>query len=202
MMSIRSTFRRLRYGQPIVVVSGLPRSGTSMAMRMLSAGGMPIVMDGVRAADEDNPRGYFEMERVKDLAREKDASWLRDARGKGIKIVASLLEHLPDSNDYRVVFMNRDLREVLASQAMMLTRRGEDSKTSDDRMLELFEQHLVRVKAAMRVRSCFAVCEIDYKNVVEQPREAAVRMREFLGRSLDVDAMAGAVDPDLYRNRG
>ena len=87
---LRSVFRRLRFGRPIVVVSGLPRSGTSMAMKMLEAGGLPIVQDGVRSADEDNPKGYYELERVKDLALETDWSWLTDSRGKGIKIISPM----------------------------------------------------------------------------------------------------------------
>ena len=200
-MSFHRLYRRLRHGEPIVVVSGLPRSGTSMAMRMLGAGGMPLVMDGIRAADEDNPVGYFEQERVKDLAREQDKGWLRSSRGKAIKVIASLLEHLPDSNNYRVLFMNRNLHEVLASQARMLERRNEVSTTSDERMLELFEQHLARVKAMIRARPCFELCEMDYKDVLEHPRPNAERIREFLGRPLDAERMVQAVDPRLYRNR-
>ena len=194
-------YRRLRFGAPIVVVSGLPRSGTSMAMRMLAAAGMPLVMDGIRAPDEDNPRGYFEDERVANLGQGRDKSWLRDARGKAIKIVSSLLEDLPGSNNYKVLFMNRNLDEVLVSQARMLARRGETSDTSDARLRESFQQHLARVKAAIRTRPPFEVCEIEYEEVVESPLRCAARIREFLGRSLDVDRMAGAVDPGLYRNR-
>ncbi len=123
--------RRLRYGPPIVVVSGLPRSGTSMAMKMLEAGGLAIVTDNVRAADDDNPRGYYEDERVKDLARDANREWLRDARGKAIKIISFLLKDLPPDNNYKVLFMERDLGEVLASQQKMLDHRGEDSATED-----------------------------------------------------------------------
>src|SRR5688572_29274329 len=97
--------RRWRYGQPIVVVSGLPRSGTSMAMKMLEAGGLVVVTDNVRTADDDNPRGYYEDERVKDLARDANRTWLRDARGKAIKIISFLLKDLPPDNNYKVLFM-------------------------------------------------------------------------------------------------
>jgi hypothetical protein len=200
-MSLQRAYRRLRFGPPIVVVSGLPRSGTSMAMRMLAAGGMPLVTDGVRGADEDNPRGYFEAERVKDLAQDPDRSWLRDARGKAIKIISHLLESLPDSNNYRILFLNRDLHEILASQAAMLARRGATSDTGDERMLENFRQHLVRVKAMIRSRPCFEMCDIAYTEVLEQPRVQAARIRDFLRRPLDVDSMAGAVEAGLYRNR-
>ena len=200
-MALQQVIRRWRYGPPIVVVSGLPRSGTSMAMRMLQAGGMPLVVDGVRAADEDNPVGYFEVERVKDLGRETDRTWLRAARGKAIKVVSSLIEHLPEDNNYAVLFLNRNLREVLASQAKMLARRGETSATSDERLLELFQAHLGRVKALLGTRPRFRLCELEYQKVVAEPRAEAERIRAFLGRPLDVEAMTRAVDPSLHRNR-
>src|ERR1700730_12387191 len=108
-------YRRLRYGAPIVVVSGTPRSGTSMAMKMLDAGGMPTLTDGIRAADESNPKGYYEFERVKELDKNGDIAWLSDARGNAVKIISFLLTFLPESFDYQVIFMDRDLDEVLAS---------------------------------------------------------------------------------------
>lgn len=172
-----------------------------MAMRMLAAGGMPVEIDGVRAADEDNPIGYFEVERVKDLAREQDKTWIRGARGKAIKVVSSLLEYLPQTNNYQVLFMHRNLHEVLASQAKMLARRGEASGTEDARLLELFQQHLLRVRVMLRMRHCFQVHELEYRAVLADPRQHAQRIRAFLGRPLDVAAMAGAVEPSLYRNR-
>ena len=132
-------YRRLRYGQPIIVVSGLPRSGTSMAMKMLEAGGLPLLLDGVRTADEDNPRGYFEFERVKDLASEQKWSWLDDIRGQGVKIITYLLKELPPNHNYKVLLMRRDLEEILASQSKMLDRRGESTATDNQRMVELFE---------------------------------------------------------------
>ncbi len=141
-MSFQRVYRRLRYGDPIIVVSGLPRSGTSMAMRMLAAGGVPLVMDGRRAADEDNPNGYFEDERVKNLVQSPDKRWLQDARGKAIKIIAALLENVPDANNYKILFLHRNLHEVLASQTKMLARRGEPAGPSDEKLLELFQQHL------------------------------------------------------------
>ena len=140
--SLQSAYRRLRYGEPIVVVSGLPRSGTSMAMKMLEAAGLSMVVDGLREADEDNPKGYFELERVKDLANETDWSWLDSARGKAIKIISYLLKELPDTHNYKVIFMRRDLNEVLASQAKMLDRRGESNETDNERMIDLYESDL------------------------------------------------------------
>lgn len=197
----RRIYRRVRYGQPVVVVSGLPRSGTSMAMKMLDAGGLEIVTDNERTADVDNPRGYFEDERVKNLAEAEDTAWVIDARGKGIKVVSSLLQYLPRELNYRLLFMRRHLHEVVASQNKMLERRGETSDTSDDRMIELYESHLRRVKAMLRHAPHFEWIDLHYTAVLESPREEAERIRGFLGRDLDVERMAGVVDERLYRNR-
>ncbi len=193
--------RKLKYGEPVVVVSGLPRSGTSMAMRMLEAGGLATVVDDIRAADEDNPKGYFEDERVKDLAQEGDRSWVAGARGKVVKVVSSLLTHLPDSSYYKVVFMRRNLHEVLASQAKMLARRGEVHDTPDDEMLRMYAQHLEKVEFQLRYRPNVEALHVEYRDVVEEPRGEAERMNEFLGGGLDVEAMVAAVDRQLYRNR-
>jgi hypothetical protein len=200
-MKLARTLRRLRFGEPVVVVSGLPRSGTSMVMRMLDAGGVPLVMDGARAADEDNPAGYFELEQVKALDK-GDTAWVAAARGKAVKVISLLLEHLPRGYDYRVVFLDRDLAEVLASQRKMLARRGERSTTDDGRMTEIYEAHLRRVRRLLATDARFTVLEVAYADVVADPRTQAGRIAAFLDRGLDVERMAAAVDPSLYRNRG
>jgi len=188
-------------GEAIVVVSGLPRSGTSMTMKMLAQGGIAVVTDGIRAADESNPLGYFELENVKELDRAGEQSWLQGARGKAVKIISYLLPHLPDSFNYRVLFMHRDPREMMASQNKMLVLRGEPTGTDDERMLDLFENHTKKVKQVIAVRPCFNVIDIDYRAVLEQPLQHATRMNDFVGGGLDVERMAAAVDPTLYRNR-
>lgn len=193
--------RRLRYGKPVVLVSGLPRSGTSMAMKMLSAGGLETVVDNIRTADEDNPKGYFEDERVKDLAEVEDTGWVREARGKVLKVVSSLLQYLPRDNFYKVVFMRRNLHEVLASQAKMLVRRGEENEATDEDMLRLYASHLEKVEFQLRFRDWFDVLYLDFADVVADPETAARRINDFLGGGLDVEKMALQVDPDLYRNR-
>src|SRR3954453_23767362 len=124
MSALARFLRRLRYGRPIVVVSGLPRSGTSMMMQMLRAGGLELVTDAVRIADDSNPKGYFELEAVKDLDKGAPAPWLADARGKAVKIVSSLIPYLPETSQYQVLFMTRNLDEVIASQNRMLAERG------------------------------------------------------------------------------
>ncbi|HHQ48209.1 MAG TPA: sulfotransferase family protein [Acidobacteria bacterium] len=190
-----------RREEPVIVVSGLPRSGTSMAMGMLAAGGVEIVTDELRRPDEDNPKGYFELERVKDLAGGGDRSWLHEARGKAVKIISYLLQYLPGDLRYRVIFMSRDLDEVLASQARMLERRGEAPGDSPDRMRQRYVDHLASVRTILRLRPGFELLELNYPAVIEDPLDAAVRIERFLDRPLDTASMARAVDPSLYRNR-
>ncbi len=198
---VQSFFRRIRYGQPVVVVSGLPRSGTSMAMKMLEAGGVGIVHDGIRTADEDNPKGYYEDERVKDLEKMDDKSWVRDARGKAIKVISFLLKDLPEDNNYKVLFMRRHLDEVLASQTKMLDRRGEEDEAEDERMRQLYVNHLAQVRTMVRFRPHLDVLNLPYREVLNNPREHAERIRGFLDLDLDVEQMTGVVDKSLYRNR-
>ena len=201
MSKLGKLVRRMKGGAPVIVVSGLPRSGTSMTMKMLEAGGLQPVTDQVRSADEDNPRGYFEDERVKDLAQMEDRSWLRAARGKVIKVISSLLQHLPDDNFYKVIFMRRNLSEVLASQAKMLDRRGEAPQATDEELIKLFESHLEKVEFQLRFRPWFDVLYVDHRSVLQDPAGAARRINEFLGGRLDERRMAEAVDPNLYRSR-
>jgi hypothetical protein len=199
--SLQKLYRRFRFGAPIVVVSGLPRSGTSMLMKMLEAGGLPLVTDGVRAADEDNPKGYYEVERVKNLGQDADKSYLRDARGKGIKVISYLLRSLPEDLNYRVVFVRRDLDEILASQKKMLDRRGEAHDIEPQKMRELLQDDVWRSTWLLKHRPHFEAIEVRYAEVLAQPLEQARRVKTFLGTPLDVEAMASAVDPKLYRNR-
>jgi hypothetical protein len=195
-------YRRLRYGRPIVVVSGLPRSGTSMAMRMLDAGGLPILTDRAREADDDNPHGYFELDRVLELDKGGDAGWLSGARGKAVKIISALLPHLPEHFNYQVLFMHRDLGEVLASQNRMLTRRGKaGSSAGDEEMRRLYEQHLRQMASLLKRRACFETLDVRYADVIAAPQAQAQRIKAFLGGRLDVTRMAEAVSPELYRNR-
>jgi len=194
-------YRRIRYGQPVVVVSGLPRSGTSMAMKMLEAGGLASVADGVRSADEDNPKGYFEDERVKALADQTNRSWVRQARGKAIKVISYLLKDLPEHNNYRILFMRRDLHEVLASQKKMLDRREEVHEVPDEQMLTMYTSHLEKVQIMLRLRAHLESIDVGYRAVIEDPRSQAERINAFLGGGLDVERMTAEVDARLYRNR-
>ena len=134
----------------VTLVSGLPRSGTSMMMKMLEAGGLTVMTDAIRQADIDNPKGYYEYERVKNLEKETDKSYVREARGKVLKVISFLLKDLPEDNYYRVIFMRRHLDEVIASQNKMLDRRGEDAIQDRETMAEAYRNHLAAVKILIR----------------------------------------------------
>jgi hypothetical protein len=170
-------------------------------MQMLEAGGLEILTDRVRAADESNPQGYYELERVKELDKGGDPSWLEDARGKAVKIITFLLRYLPENLNYRVIFMHRELPEIIDSQNKMLVQRGETSDTDDDRMLEVFRQHLSKTSALTTSRACFEGIEISYNEILEDPAAQAKRVSDFLGGALDIERMAAVVNPHLYRSR-
>jgi hypothetical protein len=194
--------RRLGLRKPVIVVSGLPRSGTSMAMTMLGAGGVPLLTDGQRTADVSNPKGYFEFEPVKELHKQGDTAWLREARGKAVKIVSFLLTWLPESHSYKVVFMQRDLHEVIASETAMLLERGEAPDAGREAHTRaIYEQHLDKVHRFLANRRCFELLIVKYGDVLHHPAREARRIGAFVGRPLDVDAMAAVADPALYRNR-
>jgi len=185
---------------PITVVSGLPRSGTSMMMKMLEAGGIPPLTDKIRVADEDNPKGYYEFERVKKLP-DGDVDWLPEAQGKSLKVIAALLKHLPDNYAYNVIFINRAMEEILASQKKMLERREEAAKVSDEKMAALFEKHKLNVIAWMKEQKNFTYIEISYNELLEDPLLGLRKVNQFLGGNLDIKKMAAMVDSKLYRQK-
>jgi hypothetical protein len=192
---------RCKYGQPVAVVSGLPRSGTSMLMNMLHAGGMQVFVDNQRQADRDNSKGYFEHERVKDLETDRDKSWMRQARGKAVKVVSHLLRHLPPDNRYLILLAIRDLGEVLASQNLMLARLNQHNPVTDEKALRHYQQHLQGVRSLVSVRSNFSLLEVPYSGVVASADLWAPKISSFVGRDLDHAAMSRIVDASLYRNR-
>ena len=184
--------------ETITIVSGLPRSGTSMMMKMLESGGIAPLTDNIRTADEDNPKGYFEFERVKQI--ERDTAWLDDARGRVVKLISALLKHLPPTYRYRIIFMRRAMPEILASQRQMLIRRGEPAdKVPDDKMAAMFEKHLAQVEAWLAAQPNIETIYVSYNEVVQDPRPHAERINGFLGGSLNVQAMTEAADRTLYR---
>lgn len=185
----------------IVVVSGLPRSGTSMMMQMLEAGGMDVLTDGLRTADEDNLKGYFEYEIVKAL--KSDRSWLPEARGKAVKIISELLKYLPDTFEYRIIFVRRDLEEVLASQDRMLVRRGVQpgGQAENSEIARVFRRHLQQTEAWLSGRPGFRTLYAEHRQILSDPAREAARVNTFLDNRLDEAAMAASIDPTLYRQR-
>lgn len=184
----------------VIVVSGLPRSGTSMMMKAIDAGGIEPMIDHIRKADEDNPKGYYEFEPVKKTR--EDASWLTDAPGKVVKMVYRLLYDLPANYQYRVVFMRRDLTEVLASQKKMLERSGKTGGgVPDAQMAALFNAELQKCEKWIAEQPNFKVLYIDHREMIKDAKTQSEKINAFLDGDLNVDAMAKTVDPSLYRNR-
>ncbi len=182
----------------ITIVSGLPRSGTSLMMQMLSLGGLELLTDGVRVADTDNPKGYYEFERVKKITADK--AWLPDARGKAVKMISQLLYDLPNNESYKVIFMRRNVDEVIASQEKMLLRRG--VSVPDPAVIKsAFSTHLEKLFAWLATQSGMDLLEVDYKELVTNPAEPTNKISAFIAQDLNVDQMLTAVDPSLYRNR-
>jgi hypothetical protein len=184
----------------ITIVSGLPRSGTSLMMQMLVAGGLTPLTDGEREADTDNPRGYLEWERIKQLP--KDPSLIAEAEGKVVKVISQLLLSLPDGHEYRVIFMQRPMPEVLKSQQEMLKRRGTYEPGGDNSPIEeAFQRHLIEVNRWLQGKPNIQVLRVHYHRALREPKATAEAVANFLGTSLNIEAMTREVDQNLYRNR-
>jgi hypothetical protein len=184
----------------ITLVSGLPRSGTSLMMQMLGAGGMSLLTDGQRVADESNPRGYFELEPVK-LGR-NDLSWLAGANGRVVKVIHLLLMQMPTDRQYQVIFMLRDLGEVIDSQRAMLRTQGKvPAALADDVLSGVFTKQLATVKQWLAEQPNFRVFYVPHGEVIRKPLAVAQEINKFLGGALAVESMVEAVRPELYRQR-
>ena len=187
--------------QPVIVVSGLPRSGTSMLMKMLEAGGIPPLTDSIRTADDENPKGYYEFERVKAMDK-GDTAWVADAEGKAVKVISALLKYLPPDYQYQIIYIQRSMPEILASQRKMLIRRGEDpDKMDDEQMAALFAKHVAQVEQWLKEQPNISVLYVHYSDILADPEPQVTRINAFLGGQLDVMQMATVIDPNLYRNR-
>ena len=197
--SISKLFKKDK--KPIVVVSGQPRSGTSLMMKMLEVGGIPPLTDKIRTADDDNPKGYYEYERVKKL-KEGDIAWLPEAEGKAVKVISALLSYLPAEYQYKVIFMERSIQEVLASQRKMLVNREEDpDRVSDEELAGLFEKHLAEVTDWLAQQPNIRTYYLSYNDLIGDPTAHIQRMDRFLPGTLDATSMDMVIDPALYRQR-
>lgn len=185
----------------IIVVSGLPRSGTSMMMKILEAGRIPLLIDGVRGADENNPRGYYEFEEVKKLP-EGDHSWLERAQGKVVKIVSPLIIFLPGNYNYKIIFIERAIPEILASQRKMLIDRGKaPDSVSEEELSQLFIKHREEALTWAKTKENVEYLVLNYNKILGKPKSSLERLNKFLNRKLDLSSMLAAVDPALYRQR-
>jgi len=184
----------------IYVVSGLPRSGTSLAMQMLAAGGLPVLSDGLRPSDSNNPRGYHEWEKIKQLPQ--DPACIAEAEGKAVKVISSLLMSLPGGHEYRVLFMTRPLEEVVASQSVMITNLGTRGPSLPAQtMMAALKAHRNQVLAWLKTRQDIPVKELDYHALLADPPARAAQIASFFDLPLDTEAMAKQVDPALHRQR-
>jgi hypothetical protein len=172
-----------------------------MMMRMLVGGGLEAFTDEERVADVDNPKGYFEFERVKNLEKDPDRSWVKGARGQTLKVISFLLPFLPDDNRYRIIFLRRHLDEILASQTKMLDRLGTQDDAEAEMMREAFRNQIAAARIHVRKQPNMDILEINYADTVGNPTSTAQKVNAFLGGILDEKGMAEAVDPSLYRNR-
>jgi hypothetical protein len=185
----------------ITIVSGLPRSGTSLMMQMLAVGGMPVLTDQIRIPDEDNPRGYLELEAIK--LTKTSSTWLKDANGKAVKMVHLLLLDLPTSGHrFRVLLMKRRINEVLASQKTMLQRQGKiGANLSENQLGQIFTAQMIKVENWLEQQENFTFLPINYNELVANPEPQIEAINQFLGGSLNSEAMHQAIDPKLYRQR-
>ena len=201
MRTLFQKFGRKSTPEVVTVVSGLPRSGTSMMMKMLEAGGLPPVTDNIRTADKDNPKGYYEFERVKKMP-DGDIEWVGEATGKSVKVISALLEHLPPDYTYKVIFMLRNMQEILASQHQMLVRSNKPTdKVSNEDLAEMYRKHLNKVRSWLAEQQNMSVMYVDYNDIMSNPSSYPERIQRFLGFPLDIERMMTVVDPDLYRQR-
>ncbi len=186
----------------VTLVSGLPRSGTSMMMRMLETGGMSVLTDHLRVPDESNPKGYYELERVMQL-QDGNTGWIAEGKGKVVKIISALLEYLPPEHQYRIVFMQRNMPEILASQRAMLLRRGEPTdRISDRQLMDLYQDHLTRITTWLAEQNNMKVIYVHYNQIMENPRAPIAQLCQFLQPfPLDPAKMLSVIESSLYRQR-
>jgi len=200
---LRSFFKRSLDRQDfITVVSGLPRSGTSMMMSALKAGGLTLLTDEIRTADANNPKGYLEYERVKRLP-EGDTEWLKEARGKVVKVISPLLAYFPDKYSYKVIFMERELNEILSSQARMLEQAGKQNQrsSSDEEVRISYQRHLEDVQAWLADQDRMDTLYVSYNRILRQPLKVFREVGRFLNGRVSPKLMTQVVDENLYRER-
>jgi predicted AlkP superfamily phosphohydrolase/phosphomutase/tetratricopeptide (TPR) repeat protein len=186
--------------EEIIIVSGLPRSGTSMMMQLLEAGGLPVFTDNLRIADENNKKGYYEHEAVKII--HKDNSWMKNAVGKTVKVVSHLLTSLPMRYKYKIVFMERDLDEVTVSQSKMLQNLGKLAPdTAHFSIEQSFRKTNDKVKTWLNDKQNMNVIYIDYKEAITNSENVIEQLNEFFDNKLNTQHMQQIIDKNMYRTQ-
>ena len=180
----------------IVIVSGLPRSGTSVMMQMMDKGGLDVLTDGNRKSDDSNPKGYFEYDPVMSL--HKDNTWLDKAQNKSLKVVAPLLKFLDPKFRYKVIFMNRDLTEVVKSQQKMI---GKNPDVLPINLFEAYKKHLRQVEIWKEREPGVELIYVDYKDVINNTKKVVDKVVSFIGVDMNKNEMENCVDKSLYRNK-
>ena len=200
MLKLLKNFQK-KSSKPIIIISGLPRSGTSMMAKMLEAGGMEVLVDNIREANEDNPNGYYEFERVKKLP-EGDTAWLAETHDNAVKVISALLKYLPNEYSYKILFMRRDVNEIIASQNKMLENRNKvPSKVEDEELARMFNRHLIQIFDWLDQQPNIQYINVNYNQILHDPLPIINEIAQFLNVSLRVEEMAKIVTPSLYRQR-
>ena len=184
----------------VTIVSGFPRSGTSMMMQILQAGGMPVLCDDISRANEHNPRGYLEYSKTRTIV--KDSSWIKDAKGMAIKVMAVHLRFIPPEHNYRVIFMRRNVDEIIFSREIMSRKSGRSIAIGVPEFNpEWYNRILNRCSEWMLSQNNIVTYYCDYNDMISNTKEGIDRLNDFLIPNLDTNAMISAVDPKLYRQR-
>jgi predicted AlkP superfamily phosphohydrolase/phosphomutase/tetratricopeptide (TPR) repeat protein len=185
----------------LLIVSGLPRSGTSLMMQMLRAGGIEPMTDAKRAADEDNPEGYWEWEAIKKLPQ--DPRLIEQAEGKSVKVISALLPSLPGKHRYTIIYMVRPTEQVVDSQWAMLARQCTQPKSEKQHLIEVQEHHSRQIREVLKKSDRVRLLEVSYPELVADPEPVIARLAELLSeRFRPGPAVAACVQPKLFRNRG
>lgn len=184
----------------IIIVSGLPRSGTSLMMQILQAAGIPLLTDNSRPADKNNPKGYFEFEPVKRI--ERDASWFAQAKGKAVKVISHLLMYLPPDFNYFVLFMNRDLDEIIASQNKMLFNLNKSlGRLPYDRLREKYAVHLNQIHHWLALQPNILFEDIYFPGLIRNPKNELTKVWCALKPDVPIERVLPVIQPDLYRTK-
>ena len=181
--------------KPVIIVSGLPRSGTSLMMQMLQAGGISIIYDNKRPADEHNPYGYYELEKVKRL--EQDNSWIEKCTGKALKILYHLLKYLPETTHYKIIFMQRNLKDVVISQDKMLESYSKAVLSDNAKVMTLFEEERKQIISWIENKSNMDVLYIEFSDVLADQKKVVLQLSDFLGSNLELQSMQAVINPAI-----